>query len=328
VSYPEKNLFNSPEWNDRVAALQLASPEYTVTDFHGLKVAVLRRGLWEDFEEWPANPARPIHTRKRADDRADWVMYRKLLVEQTTPETVRKLRQGRGLFGRPFVTPYAASPYLDLTQPVHGKKPAIAHVYRTERKLTREIAAPVLREFTTDEERERWFGWYGTFQRARDRISDEQYEILKRWTTEGEKPEWMRLTGLMVGEVPLAVGLFYYFEGVFYYFSSAMSTDPQYRKYGPGKLFVEKLIQHTISIGGHTFDFLQGEHDYKEHWNPRNRVLYQCIYPRTARGIGALALFRLKKTLRRDRHFSRSASRWPADPGISLDLIHAEPGSP
>ncbi|MGZ3707643.1 MAG: GNAT family N-acetyltransferase, partial [Bdellovibrionota bacterium] len=169
----------------------------------------------------------------------------------------------------------------------------------TERKLTREVGAPELREFTTSEERSQWFEWYVQFQREKDRISDEQYEILKKWTLEGEKPEWMRLTGLLVNGVPLAVGLFYYWDGVFYYFSSAMTSDPQYRKYGPGKLFVEKLIQQTIAQGGRIFDFLQGEHEYKAHWNPEIRVLYQCIYPRTVKGFLFLLLFRLKGVLKK-----------------------------
>ena len=158
----------------------------------------------------------------------------------------------------------------------------------------------MLHEFTTPEERAQWFEWYVAFQRVNNRISDEQYEILKRWTLEGEKPEWMRLTGLMVNGVPLAVGLFYYWDGVFYYFSSTRSPDPRFRKYGTGKLFVEKLIQHTISIGGTTFDFLQGEHEYKAQWNPKIRVLYQCIYPRSLKGFLALTLFRLKKALKKD----------------------------
>ncbi|MBI3555826.1 MAG: GNAT family N-acetyltransferase [Deltaproteobacteria bacterium] len=264
-------------------------------------MALLRSGIWVDFEEWPkAGPLPPIRTATKADAKVDWVVYRKLLTEQTTPEQIENLGQSLPFYKRPFVTAYTTSPYLDLTQPLNCKKSAIAHIYRTERKLTREVGAPVLREFNTPEERAEWFEWYVAFQRVQNRISDEQYEILKKWTQDGEKPEWMHLTGLMVNDVPLAMGLFYYSDGVFYYFSSTMSPDPQYRKYGPGKLFVEKLIQQTITRGGRTFDFLQGEHNYKAHWNPTNRVLYQCIYPHSPKGLIALMLFKLKKMLRKD----------------------------
>ena len=314
MKYPTNNIFISTEWTARIAALELFSSQFTIQKLYSLKLAILRGGILADFEEWPKGQLPTIQTSANAvETKVDWVVYRKLLAEQASPEQLQELSQAVPFFQRPFVTPYTSSPYLDLTKPLNPKKSAHSHIYRTERKLTREIGAPVLREFTTPEERAQWFEWYVAFQRASDRISDEQYEILKKWTLDGEKPEWMRLTGLMVGDLPLTMGLFYYRDGVFYYFSSTMNPDPQYRKYGPGKIFVEKLIQHTISIGGTTFDFLQGSHEYKAHWNPTNRILFQCIYPKSIKGYLALQLFKIKTLLKKNRNLETEVSSIPGD---------------
>ncbi|MBI3544065.1 MAG: GNAT family N-acetyltransferase [Deltaproteobacteria bacterium] len=302
-NYPTKHLFISHEWQSRVAALGLKSPAFYVTRMFGLKVAFMREGLWNDFEEWPGMTPSPIETKTSPDEKVDWVVRRKLLAELTDEETVRKIRASRPFLRRPYFFEYSTSPYLELEKPIPYKKSSIAHIHRTERKITRELGAPILTEFKTQEERIQWFNWYSTFQRHLGRMSDDQYEILKKWTTEGEKPEWMWLMGLMVNGVPLVVGLFYFWDGVFYYFGSSMNPDPQYRKYGPGKMFVEKLIQHTKAQGGLTFDFLQGAHEYKAHWNPQIRVIYQSITPRSLKGFIALTLFRVKRKFKKDEQF-------------------------
>ena len=297
MKYPTSNIFSSAEWKARTASLALVTPAFTIQKLYSLKLAHLRTGLWGDYEEWPSGPVPPIQTCSETDAKADWVVYRKLLAEPGKPDHLKEHGQSLPFFQRPFVTQYSTAPYLDLTTPITHKKNHIADINRTERKLTREIGAPMLREFTTPEECAQWFEWYVEFQRAKNRISPEQHKILKKWILEGQKPGWMQLFALMVKDVAVTVGLFYQFDGVFYYFSSAMTPDLKYRKYGPGKLFVEKLIQHSIKTGSTTFDFLQGAHEYKTDWNPKARVLYQCIYPNSIKGFIALTLFRLKKTL-------------------------------
>src|SRR5271154_1446369 len=91
VEYPTKNLFCSPHWQERVKALSLDAPVYSVNSVRGLKVAQLRSGLWNDFEEWPeATAASDGATVATASGhaRADWVVHRKLLMEQTSPERI------------------------------------------------------------------------------------------------------------------------------------------------------------------------------------------------------------------------------------------------
>lgn len=289
-NYPLENLFHSQVWQERASALRLDSPAYYITNVRGLKAAYLRSGLFSDFEVWPKSVT--------ASQDCDWVVIKKLLLEQATDDT-SKLSDSFSLLKKPIILPYSSSPYLDLTKPIAPQKNKIAHVHRCERKLTREVGKPELREFKTQDERAVWFEWYTDFQRSQGRLAETQHNILKTWVLSGEKPEWMKLLNLMVGDTPLACGLFYFYNGVFYYYSSAMNPDPKWRKYGPGKLMVDKLIQYATTNGGHTFDFLQGDHSYKSHWNPENRLLYQWIRPVTIKGTVALQALRLKHALRR-----------------------------
>lgn len=293
ANYPIENLFHSQTWAQRITALGLDTPKFYSSPFYSMTLAFQCEGLLSDFETWPSDDIM-----KCGDFKSDWVVVRKLLPEQAREDELDRLKKTLPIHKRPVILPYSNSPYLDLTKPLNPQKNKIAHVYRTERKLTREIGKPELREFNTAEERAQWFEWFASFQASQGRLPDNQREALQKWVLEGEKPEWMRLICLMVGDVALVAGLFYYWKGVFYYYSSAMNPDPAYRKYGPGKLMVEKLIHYTIAQGGEIFDFLQGDHSYKSHWNPQSRMLFQWIGPVTIKGSIALQFLRLKNKVR------------------------------
>ncbi len=108
--------------------------------------------------------------------------------------------------------------------------------------------------------------------------------------------------------VALAAGLFYEHDGVFYCYSPAMNNAPEWRRFGPGKLLTQKLIENAISKGLHTFDFLQGDHGYKYHWNPKQRQLYQCFIPLTLKGKIYLKLKKTGTQLFRKLNSRRSTS--------------------
>lgn len=297
TAYPVQNLFHSKVWEERVQTLGLGAPVFYEMPMKWLKAACFTSGLWSDFERWPTKPL--IDEVAQAGLRnCDWIVVRKLLPEQTTSTETAELARKHSLLSRPVVLPYSSSPFLDLTKPLNPQKEKISHVYRTERKLTREFGKPELVEYVTLEERQLWFTKFCEYQSVIGRLPERQRAILERWVLEGEKPEWMKLFGLVANGVVLTCGLFYFWDGVFYYYSSAMNPDPQFRKYGPGKMLVEKLIQYAIANGATTFDFLQGDHPYKSHWNPETRTLYQWISPVSIKGGLALQAMRIKQKLK------------------------------
>lgn len=295
TNYPRQNLFSSPEWSERSSDLGVTGSRFVVERFQSLRVAKLRSGILADFETWPSEQDVASVPGEPETRGCDWVVYRKLLVEEFPSHA-------RGL----IVTPYSYSPYLDLRRPVQVKKEVLSHILRTERKIQREIGPLSLVE-VGDSGKKEWYETWREFELAAERFSLERLALFRHWTTSGPLPSWLKLLSLRAGDTTIAMGLFYLWEGTFYYYAPVMSPDPSLRKYGPGKLFVHKLIEYAKSQGCVTFDFLQGDHDYKFHWNPQLRQLYQCIVPVSLKGRLALDLFRAKRWLK-----SRLARR--ADP--------------
>jgi hypothetical protein len=285
-SYPRVNLFCSEEWKGRAKELRIHTSRFVIERFRLLKVAKLRSGQLADIETWPS--AQDLDCPPELEGKGcDWVMYRKLASDDIPSHA------GRGT----VVTPYSYSPFLDLTCEVNVKKTVLSHLQRTERKITREIGPLSLLE-ANDTNKEKWYRTWRDYQIAYGRFGRQQLAMFRHWTTADQLPPWMKLMALQAGDVTLAVGLFYMWGGTFYYYAPVMSPDPALRRYGPGKLFVHKLIEFARKNDCLTFDFLQGEHEYKFHWNPQLRQLYQCIVPLTFKGHVALFLFQAKRWLR------------------------------
>lgn len=280
-SYPKNNLFFSIAWRDRISSLNLNTTPYYVETFRNLSIAKLSQGILADYEPWPKEESQDL--RASQGIRADWIVHRKLISEE-------KPAQATGI----YTVPYSLAPYLDLREPINVKKEVLSHIRRTERKITREVGPITLRE-STEQDKHEWFKHWSRFEEETSRFSSPRLELFRKWTLSDTLPEWMRLLTLYAGHTPLACGLFYVWENVFYYYAPVMNQTPELRKYGPGKLFVDKLVEYAKANSCHYFDFLQGEHEYKFHWNPKVRQLYQCIIPVSLKGKIALLGFRAKK---------------------------------
>lgn len=284
-TYPQANLFFSQDWLDRAKSLGLTDDPFSFESWKGLKIARPRMGNLSDFELWPQS--NDVEGSKPAlkSKGADWVVYRNLLGEpQTHPGAL--------------VVPFSLSPYLDLTKPLNVKKEVAYHIQRTERKASRELGA-VRIETYNDLNKHSWFTNWSAWKQSAGHMSPALFALHAKWVLDAPLSPWFRLLELKAGQQTLATGLFYSHQGVFYYYAPAMSPSAELRKYGGGKLLVAKLIEAAKNEGCHTFDFLQGAHDYKFHWNPEIRKLDQCIVPLSSKGKLALMAFRLK------RRFSR-----------------------
>jgi hypothetical protein len=291
-TYPNTNLFLSNEWIERIRTMGFGERRFVVDRFKNLRVAKLSSGILGDVEPWPQAGDTDALARELAahgEEPCDWLVYRKLMDEHRPPGT-----EGLHLF------PYSVSPWLDLTRPLKPKKEVIAHIGRTERKISREVA-PLRMRVASDAEpgsRERWFAIWSSFEKDTGRFNDGRLEMYRTWTCGGPLPPWMRLMTLEAGDLPIASGLFYVWNGVFHYFGPVMNQQESLRKYGPGKLFVQKLIEYAQADGCGVFDFLQGGHEYKFHWFPQIRVLQQAIVPLSLKGRLALSGFRLRRWVR------------------------------
>ena len=76
--------------------------------------------------------------------------------------------------------------------------------------------------------------------------------------------DWLRLYTLSIGSESIAVLYCYnYAQNVFYY---QTGYDLEWRKYGPGRQILAHGIREAIAERAGEFDFLRGEHAYKEEW--------------------------------------------------------------
>lgn len=279
-----ENLFLSKEWTSRSKALGMENPAYYCERSKGLWVARPRSGIWSDIEPWPNFDSWSDLRKTVSGLGCDWLVHRKLLPAQR-PLVMRVPG---------YVTHYSLAPYLNLLEPLAPRKETLAHIQRCERKITREIGPLALKE-ATEADKCAWFDSWVSFETSAGRFGADTFRVFRRWITEGELPPWMKLLTLEAGNKLIAVGIFYIWNGVFYYYSPIMSPDPELRKYGPGKLFVQKLIEYAKQRDCAVFDFLQGEHEYKFQWNPRIRELYQCIIPTSLRGRLALSGYKIQR---------------------------------
>jgi|GEM_PF-1465764 len=214
---------------------------------------------------------------------------------------LRKLRADN----RPLILPRGAfawrdssTYHLDLRLNSALRPQVRHHLQRTERKLKREVGELQLVE-VGDEDKEKWLEEWAHHMQVRypkaPLLSARHLPIVTKWLLGASLDPWIKLFVLRAGCRPLAWALCYEWRNVFYLFSPIMSSDPNLAKYGPGKLLTHHLICRARARGLLTFDFLQGQHDYKLQWQPQEVPLMSCFVPLNRRGALATRLFSLRK---------------------------------
>lgn len=274
--YPQYNLFCSDEWQGRLKDLNLSAEPYRVVRKSGIQVAYRNQDYLVDFEKWPNEGFGNSEEFQFLAKQAHVVMFRKLLIDEKPAD----LPKGSLLW------PSAVSPYMDLTSTLRPKKRAMDDIKRCERKLIQEHGSIEI-SIAKIEERLQWFENWIQMQETRRHsqgdlslMSDSKiYQDFHLWIVQGAYPEWMKLFQLKLENTFLALGLCYVWRNVFYFQLPAFNQDQKFRKYGLGKLFVQKLIEWSLDQKLSVFDFLQGDEPYKFDWNPLVRPLFQCEVP-------------------------------------------------
>ena len=261
---PAHDLFFSDVWLDRFQLTRLNAENALPIKYKKLNIYSTLGQELADYEEIPTNPET---LKQRLTDakknKSDWLVFRKL--RNPSPGTIL----------------YSHAPYLDLTKPIELKKEVSSHLARTERKITRELGPIRVYRAQTQSELEAWFSSWKEFHSSAGHFDEERFQIYHQWIFGAPLPAWILPMAFEVNNRILACGLFYEYQSVFYYFSPTQNQAPEFRKYGLGKLFTQKLIEKAQANGCTGFDFLQGAYSYKMTWNPELRPLYQKIIPLT-----------------------------------------------
>lgn len=85
---------------------------------------------------------------------------------------------------------------------------------------------------------------------------------------------YLRLCGLEVDGVAVAMYYCYVYRGCWYYFQSGF--DPAFERLRPGLVLMGYAINAAIDEGCHTFDMLRGEYDFKRQWAKETRETH-CV---------------------------------------------------
>ncbi len=285
--YPKANLFRSPQWQARLNQLGLDSAGFKVHSKYGLSVGLRALQFLEDFETWPDIENGNFRDTSDSATGADLLFFRKLIQE----DRPAKLPVGTLCWSS------TVSPYLDLESDLKFNTHEIANILRRERNLIKTMGPVVLSEATASEQTA-WFSSWIDFLTARWKkenhpiLQPAGLKIMRQWLLGAPLPPWIKLFSLSTSETPLCRCLAYVSDGVFYFQIPGMNPDSTLRRFGIGKLFVHKLINWSLENRLKTFDFLQGDEDYKFAWNPKVRHLTQCEIPLTLRGRIFLATVR------------------------------------
>jgi CelD/BcsL family acetyltransferase involved in cellulose biosynthesis len=100
---------------------------------------------------------------------------------------------------------------------------------------------------------------------------------------------WIRFYCIELAGAPVAVFYCYSFRGEISYFQAGFS--PEHERLRPGLVLIGYAVEHAIKEGNRVFDFLRGEHDYKNQWGKCSRETYTLTAYRP--GPGA-SLFRAR----------------------------------
>lgn len=102
-------------------------------------------------------------------------------------------------------------------------------------------------------------GYSGIF--STQALRDFHLEVAKRFDEKG----WLRLYFLTVDDKPVSVEYsFRYKQKLFDYLTG---FDPAYSRYGVGNLTLMHAFERTIESGSYEFDFMRGDHAYKDQFN-------------------------------------------------------------
>lgn len=101
---------------------------------------------------------------------------------------------------------------------------------------------------------------------------------------------WIRLYCLEADGRRVAVFYCYRFRKQIFYFQAGF--DPAHERLRPGLVLTGYAVQHAVEEGNTAFDFLRGEHEYKNQWGKGSRTTARVsVYRRTVNAT----LYRLRE---------------------------------
>lgn len=86
---------------------------------------------------------------------------------------------------------------------------------------------------------------------------------------------WIRFYCLEADGKRIAVFYCYRFRNKIFYFQAGF--DPDYERLRPGLVLIGYAIEHAIEEGNSAFDFLRGEHSYKNQWGKSLRETHTLV---------------------------------------------------
>jgi CelD/BcsL family acetyltransferase involved in cellulose biosynthesis len=131
--------------------------------------------------------------------------------------------------------------------------------------------------------RRRWQGAGGSESFASRRYVEFHRAIIKASFSRG----WLRLYCLEIDGELAAMAYCYRFRNRVFVMQSGF--DPDHAASKPGTVLLSHAIEHAIAEGNDLFDFLRGEHRYKDGLADGSReTAYVAVY---RRNLGALAFY-------------------------------------
>lgn len=114
--------------------------------------------------------------------------------------------------------------------------------------------------------RKRWAGRRGSRSFSSDRYLRFHRAVAREFLEKG----WLRLYGLRIeGRIVAALYCYHYMGKVYYYQSG---FDPDWYRYSTGLVLCAFALRRAIEEGAQEFDFLRGDHSYKEAWSQSSRT--------------------------------------------------------
>lgn len=116
------------------------------------------------------------------------------------------------------------------------------------------------------------------------------------------------LTALVCGEQIVAV-LYGLAAGRHYAMVRITSAGGEWANCSPGRLIIDRSIEHLHAEGFRTFDFTTGDYGYKRCFEGRTIPLYEVTLARSLRGLPNAGLFRTKAFVRANPRLAAFARR-------------------
>jgi CelD/BcsL family acetyltransferase involved in cellulose biosynthesis len=92
------------------------------------------------------------------------------------------------------------------------------------------------------------------------------FEVAAKFLDRG----WLRLHGLRIDGVLIAVLYAFSAKGRTFYYQSGFNAD--FSRFSPGSLVLKYAIDEAFREGCHTFEFLRGRESYKYKWGATDRM--------------------------------------------------------